>query len=268
MNGDRPSWEDLNAYVDGELSPPDRAEVAAALAARPALARRVAVLTKLKATAGEGTEAAAADDFLPPRGPAWRGRSWSRIAVGLVAALAIAASAVLIPWRAGDGDAWLTAPLAVHDAWVASGEAGLPESGAGAVLVGLANLGSGAEIPDLTAAKLTITGVRFLPATDERSPALHVAYGGTRGCRVTLWITPAPPGLDPMKLTLHQRGPYRVYGWRAGDIAYALISSVHPARFELIARTARKVTLERVQPDDETRTALRRSRQQSPPCPT
>jgi anti-sigma factor RsiW len=268
MTGARPSWEELNAYVDGELSPPDRAGVAAALAARPALAHRVAVLTKLKAAAGEATEAAVADDFLPPRRPAWRGQPWSRIAAGLVVALGIGATVALIPWRAEDGDAWLTAPLAVHDAWVASGEAGLPESGAGAVLVGLANLGSGAQIPDLTAAKLTITGVRFVAATDERPPALHVAYGGTRGCRVTLWITPAPRGLDPMTLTLDQRGPYRVYGWRAGDLAYALISSVHPARFELIARTARTVTLERVQPDAETRTALGRSRQQSPPCPT
>ena len=68
MNGERPSWEELNAYVDGELSPPDRAEVAAALAARPALAHRVAVLSKLKAAAGEATETAAADDLLPPGG--------------------------------------------------------------------------------------------------------------------------------------------------------------------------------------------------------
>ncbi len=266
MNGDRPSWEDLNAYVDGELSPPDRAEVAAALAARPALAQNVAVLTKLKAAAGEETETAARDDLLPPRQPAWRGQPWSRIAAGLVVALGIAAAAALIPWRAEDGDAWLAAPLAAHEAWVASGNAVLSEGGAGALLVGLATLGGGAEIPDLSAAKLVITGARFVPDTDEQSPAVHVAYSGTRGCRVTLWITPPPPGLDAEKLTLYERGPDRVYGWRAGDLAYALISSVHPARFELIAHTARKVTLERVQPDAETKTALRRSRKQSPPC--
>jgi anti-sigma factor RsiW len=266
MSGEQPSWEKLNAYVDGELPPRERAEVAAALAARPELAKSVAVLTKLKVAVGEATEAIAWDDILPPRESAQRGQRRRRLAVRLAVALSIGAMVMLIPWRAEDGDAWLTAPLGAHEAWVASGNAGLSEGGAGALLVGLATLGSGAEIPNLTAAKLTIKGVRFLPATDERSPAVHVAYGGTRGCRVTLWITPAPPGLDAEKLTLHQRGPYRVYGWRAGDLAYALISSVHPARFELIARTARKVTLERVQPDAETKTALRRSRKQSPPC--
>ncbi len=268
MTRAHPSLEDLNAYVDGELPPRDRAEVAAALATRPDLAHRVAVLTKLKAAAGEATDAAVPDNLLPPRRTTWRDRPWRRIAAGLAVAVGIGAMAALVPWTAKDDDAWLAAPIAAHEAWVASGSAGLSDAaGAGAFLVGLATLGSGAEIPDLTAAKLTIAGVRFISAAEDRLPAVHVAYGGTRGCRVTLWMTPSPPGFDGAELSLQQRGAYQLYRWRAGNLAYALISGVDPARFELIARTARKVTLERVQPDAETRTALGRSREQSPPCP-
>ena len=267
MTGKPPGWETLNAYVDGELPPGERAEVAAALAARPDLARSVALLTKLKAAAVETLEPMEWDGIAPRGRSLWRRHRGWRVAAGFAIALCVGAAAVLLhSWRTQDDDAWLAPALAAHDTWVASGSPTLTGGGAGALLAGLANLGSGAELPDLTDAKLTITGARFVRAAGEQRPAMHVAYSGTRGCRVTLWITPASAGIGTA-LALHTEGPYRVYVWRAGDLAYALISSVNKARFEVIAGAAHKVTLERAQPDAETRTALRRSREQSPPCP-
>ena len=50
MNDHRPSDEELNAYIDGELSPDDRARVAQAVAGNPDLADRVAALAQLKST--------------------------------------------------------------------------------------------------------------------------------------------------------------------------------------------------------------------------
>lgn len=268
MSGARVDWERLNAYVDGELDPRSRAEIAAAVAARPDLAAQVAMLTRLKAATDETLEAVAWDDVVPKRASLWRERPWRRMAAAAVLLGAIAIAAAAIDWRGEDNRvAWLMPPIAAHDAWVASGAPGLADGGAGAILVGFAALGADVEIPDLSAGRLTISGVNLVVAERDRPPAVHVAYSGTRGCRVTLWITPAPDGLGSA-LTLYESArPYRVYGWRAGDFAYALVSGVDPARLEVIARTAHKVTLDRVQPDVEMATALRRSRAESPPCP-
>ncbi len=265
MSGERTGWERLNAYVDGELAPHERAEVAGEIAGRPDIASEVAALTRLKAALGDTLEPLAWNDVAPATEAGWRGLPWRRIAAGVVVALGLAAAAATIPWPADERTAWLERPVAAHDAWVASGTRELADGGAGPLLVGFATLGNGAEIPDLSAAKLTVTGVRFRPAEGDLSPAMHVAYAGTRGCRVSLWITFSPPDLDAA-LSLHRLGAYRAYAWRAGDLAYALVSAMDPTRFEVIARTAHKVTLERAQPDTETATALRRSREQSPPC--
>ncbi len=263
-------WERLNAYVDGELDPQAQAGIAADVAARPDLAAQVAVLTRLKAATDETIEPVVAwAEAAPGHASALgRGLPWRRMAAAAALVAALGVAAVSIPWRGGDEHAtWLASPIAAHDAWVASGSRGLADSGAGAALVGFAALGADAQLPDLSAAKLTISGARFLAAEHNDPPAIHVAYSGTRGCRVTLWITPAPAGLGS-ELTLYASSPYGVYGWRAGDLAYALVSSVDPARFEVIARATHKVTIERAQPDAETATALRRSREESPPCPT
>ena len=46
-------WEQLNAYVDGELPPDEAADVAEAIAREPVLAREVAALTALKASVAQ-----------------------------------------------------------------------------------------------------------------------------------------------------------------------------------------------------------------------
>jgi anti-sigma factor RsiW len=258
-------WERLNAYVDGELGVQERAEVAADIAARPDLAQGVAALTKMKAAlATEDIAAQSWSEVAPQRPAVSRSRIAARVAAALI--IAVALGATFAAWRGGERTAgWLDAPLAAHDAWVATGAPELPEGGAGAMLVGLGTLGPDALIPDLSAAKLTNTGARFIPALDGRPPAMQLAYSGTRGCRVTLWITPLRDGVSAA-LRLDWRDPYRVYSWRAGDLAYALLSAMDPARFEVVAEAARKTTIDHARPDVETETALRQSRAESPPC--
>lgn len=267
MSGAHVDWERLNAYVDGELDPQARADVAAAVAARPDLAAQVAILTRLKAAMDDTLEEVAWKDVISKRVSLWPERPWRHVAAAvLLAAIAIAA-ATMFEWHGADNRmAWLAPPIAAHDAWVMSGETGFAGGGAGDMLVGFAALGGKIELPNLSAGKLTISGARFVAAGRDRPPAVHVAYSGTRGCRVTLWITLAPTELGSDLKLYESALPYRVYGWRAGSLAYALVSGVDPARLEVIARIARKVTLERAQPNDEMTTALRRSRAESPPC--
>ena len=257
-------WKRLNAYVDGELEAPERAEAAAGIAARPDLARGVAALTKMKAVLAGDVSAPSWREVAPPRPTVSRYRIAARIAAAILIAVAIGAT--LTVWRGGgERTAWLDAPLAAHAAWVATGAAELSQGGAGAMLVGLSALGPDAAVPDLTEAKLTITGVRFIAARDGRASAMHIAYSGTRGCRVSLWITMPRDG-GARALTLVRLGGYRVYSWRAGELAFALLSGMDPARFAVVAAAAHKATIENARPDAETVLALRRSRAESPPC--
>jgi anti-sigma factor RsiW len=263
MSDTRQKWEQLNAYVDGELAAQERAEFAAGIAARPDLARGVAALTKMKAALTGDISAPSWREVAPQRPAVNRSRIAARIAAAFI--IAVALGATLAVWRGGERPGWLDTPVAAHAAWVATGVAELSEGGAGAMLVGLSALGPDAAIPDLSEAKLTITGVRFIAARDDRPSAMHVAYSGTRGCRVSLWITMPRDGVT-REMTLDRLGGYRVYSWRAGQLAFALLSSMDPARFAVVAAAAHKTTIENARPDAETVMALRRSRAESPPC--
>ena len=258
-------WQRLNAYDDCELSPDERAEVAARLAGRPDLAAQVAALTRVKAALSETTGALDVDRLRETARSSTRRTPWWRIAAGIALLIGMGAAATVLTSRNDDRTVWLEQPLAAHQAWLADGGESFSEGGAGPLLAGLASLGADASVPDLSAARLTITGVRLVDASVTGRPALHVGYAGTRGCRLTLWITPASNSAAD-GLTSHDLGAFRAYSWRAGDLAYALVSGMDPGRFAVIAETARKVTLERVQPAGETATALQRSRETSPPC--
>jgi len=83
---------------------------------------------------------------------------------------------------------------------------------------------------------------------------------------VTLWITaPADPGLGET-LARYDRDPYRIYVWRDGALAFALISAMDRERFAGIAEAVRAVTRNQRQPGPETATALRQDRERTPPC--
>jgi len=261
MSRPPPSWEDLNAYVDGELSDHDRANVAAAVAREPKLAGVVAALSRLKSAAGESVEKSEFAAPLPR--PASR-----RLAIAAcLFALVVAGAALLAFWPSPDSEPSRLAELAAaHDSWSADSVSPPPQGDAGTVLVALSTLGPRAYIPDLAASRLSLGGATFRPASARRPPLLHLLYRGERGCRVSLWITSAPHDLRP-GLREARHGDVLAFTWPLDGLAYTMLSRMNETRFRLIVTTAYRSTLEQSRPDRESEMALRRSREQSPPCP-
>lgn len=267
MSERRPAWDDLNAYVDGELAPAEPARVARAAAEDHAVVAEIATLARLKASLA-GVTAEVPKITLPTR----RRPVGRRLAAAAAVVLLVGyAGARLLPGEptAPVAPEWVVRARAAHSAWTAAEKRGatpaLPR--AGIYLATLTRLGPRAHAPDLSAARLTISRMAYAPPDQAgRGGGIHIGYAGTRGCRVSLWVAPAPPelGLDPVRLA-HADGT--AYRWRSGALAYSLVASgMAEARLALIARAAVKSTRSRVQPGTEMRSSLRRSRDESPPC--
>ena len=273
MTRQQPSWETLNAYVDGELSAGAAAEVARALARDRALADQVASLTQLKA--------ATQDTVRDPDGvaeialPAPEGRRWRPLAVAasLVLVVAIGLAASFGSWRGAQSPPWMVQARALHDAWVPSQEPAPPKVG-GVVLVALGKAGAGgylkAYLPDLTSARLTLTRLETVTLPQGgglgEGVALHAGYRGTRGCKISLLVLPSGAAL-PRELTRRDDAALRAFAWRAGPLGYVLLAEgMDEARLVLIAETVHRTTLENAPFDGETRTALQESRERSVPC--
>jgi len=264
MSTTRPSWQQLNAYVDGELSASDAAAVARALADDKILAEVVATLSRLKATTQEGIEPFA----LAPKRP--RTRPWRRaaIAASVAAVLIVAAVATLAPWMGPtEPPAWLAGAWQVHDTWAQTEMASPPASvDSGVVLATLHRFGPQTYLPDLSDARLTLSHLDIATMADMGGDALHIGYLGNRGCQVSLVLLPGGGGLSA-DLVRYDRGAGRGYAWRNGKRGYLLLAEgMDEARLALLAETLHRATLELRPFDPDTRTALRESRERSVPC--
>ncbi len=264
MSAIRPSWQHLNAYVDGELSASDAAAVARALADDNTLAEAVATLSRLKAATQEGVEPFALAPGQRPK------RRWRRAAVAasVAAVLLVAALASLRPWL---GQASPPAALAgawqVHDTWAQDATTSPPAPvDSGVMLATLHRFGPQTYLPDLRDARLTLSHLEIVRLADTRGEALHIGYLGNRGCQVSLILLPGTADL-PVDLVRHDRGAGRGYVWRSGRRGYLLLAErMDEARLALLAETLHRATQERSPFDPETRTALRESRERSAPC--
>jgi hypothetical protein len=268
MSGWRPVPELLDAYVDGELSAAERARIARAIADDPEVAERIAVLSRLKAALQDsGQDSAQRQGIaLPPARASWPRREAARSA--WAAALALVAflggAAVLQLWQISGGPAVLAQARNLHDTWQRQGSEE-PAIGAGLVLAALTELGPAAILPDLSAAQLTLSHVMVRHAA-AGPDLLHAGYSGTRGCRVSLFLTRSLAGV-PRDLTLFREDIERTYAWRSRGLGYLLLASgMDEARFDLIARSVHRATLELAPLGPETRTALAESRAASTPC--
>lgn len=231
-----PSWQDLNAFADGELSPDEAAAVGQALAGDPGAVQDLAAILRLKRTMrGRRRKAAPA-----------------AAAVMVALAMAVAVAAALV--GGGRDTATATDPAREHAVW-ASRE--LAEPLPGGALTALP------PPPDLSAAGLTLVMVRALAGPDGRM-LLHMGWVGTRGCRVSLFASPGAGGADS------DSGPGAAGGewsWVLDGTAYRLLASgMPPERLEAIAEAAHESLRRRQAPDGDTRALLARSRAASPPC--
>lgn len=259
----RPSWIELNAYVDGELDAGRAASVAKAAAADPEVAAQIAALQRLKAVASRSVE-----QIPPAPPPLVRRRSrWRYGAAACLALLLLGAGLLLTDRTPGPGGgAWVARGWAGHAAWLSGGERPAAEVGPAAVLAALAALGGRAQIPQLDVARLRLDHVAVLPADGAVGELLHLGYLGTRGCRLSLFVFAADAAW-PRALTLPAEGSRLGVGWRVADLGYLLLAQgMDRRRFELIAEKVGEATRRAAPFDDATRSALRRSREASPPC--
>lgn len=256
-----PDWKKLSAYVDGEVSAEDQAAVADAVAVDRELAGHVAALSRLKAAARETLE--------PYDGSALeqlkqspRRRFWVPVAASIAGAVLLAGLALGYLQFRDQPTNWVAAFADTYTSILeAEKRSSASPPSAGAILAGLARLGPDAFVPDLASARL-----RILQTEIDGAGALSVLYGGERGCRLGLWITPAPKGMRS-DLESTRAGPYQAYGWRVGALAYVMLSQIEPERFRVIAETAHRVTTERRAINEAMSAALAESRRKSAPCP-
>jgi anti-sigma factor RsiW len=228
----------LNAFVDGELTPTERAAIAAQIRAQPHIARSHATLARLKACIGESADATLPPNIAIPRK---RPRRVAHLAAIGGSALAVCCLLVL-------------AYLAATESFVGNKSMALVGRDAA---VTLAALPANPVIPQLDVGGLTLEDVRLERAGDVR--LLVVAYRGPHGCLLDLRVSPAgsavPPGAGSSR-----------YAWEVGPLAYELVAHGMPGwRFALIADAAERETREGQAPD-AARRRLREARAVAPPC--
>ena len=223
----------LNALVDGELAPAQRAAVAARLAVDRDLARTYATLARLKATIGEIAGEMPAIS-LPQKKPS----IWPRIgaaAAGIAAILAVVFFVKAeLPFE--------------HDQTASHAE--------GPTAITLASLPAGTTIPRLDTAGLKLVSLAIEPG---KIPLITATYRGPHGCRLDLraWpvgsVAPAISGTDRHR-------------WTAGDLVYELVAQGMPKwRFAIVASAAEQQT--RAGSDlDRIDRRLREANTAPPPC--
>lgn len=223
----------LNALIDGELSPADRAEMAARMAADRDLARTHATLARLKACIAEPgkAEAEASSAELPKRSI----RRLRPVAIGTAVAAAVIVAIVALTGT----DRPDVPPPAQH------------------ALIVLAALPGNTVVPELGLAGLKLTDV----AIDYSGPvrSLRATYLGRQGCRLDLRIRPAEAAVKPLDGT-------SLRSWTVGGIAYDLSAHGMPTwRFSLIAEAAERQTRNGQLPDNVA-AQIKEARVSAPPC--
>lgn len=233
-SGRRPDIERLNAFVDGELAPAERAEVAARIAADRDFARAHATLARLKACIGRSADSVPGLTITVPR---HRPRG---AAIGL--GIAALAACGLMSWYVGVDLPWERKPAALM---------------ARDAVVTLAALPASPVIPNLDLAGLTVEDLKVERMGDIR--VLVVSYRGPHGCQLDLSVRPIGTSLPASAGTSR-------HGWQIGDLDYELVAHGMPGwRFAVIAEAAELETRDGRTPDAVGR-RLREARALAPPC--
>lgn len=260
----RPKWQDLNAYVDGELPADAAAEVARAVAADWKLAERVAALAQLRAAVGQALAVNPSEIpplHLPIRAASSRRRNPGQLFAYAAASLLVVLVGLASLWAISQRDAaqvWLAAAQARHQEWLANEPDPIPiDEGSVAVT---ASHGALERVPDLAFARLRLAHVA-IDASGQK-PGLFVGYVGVNGCRLGLWIAPAAEGLTA-DLTEYRERNLTSFTWRVGSTGYAVLAAdMDERRLAAIARHLEQMTRMAA----ETRIAGRADPAMEAPC--
>ncbi|MEE8365290.1 MAG: hypothetical protein V3R76_05855 [Gammaproteobacteria bacterium] len=255
--------ETLNAYVDGELSAREKAEVANAIATDPELARQAATLSSLKATLASSScgRLEPLDIDFPRRQKSrlpWVAAFAGLIIAGAVLAILILNNASLLPNQG------LELAEQVHRNWLEEElepmDAGLHQASA----LDLDRLQIDAYVPDLSEVNLTFSGVRKI--SSGKSRGMHIGYRGPSGCMVSLVVLNNTVGLS-YELAYFERRGHLLYGWQVKQTGFYLLAyKMDPARLSKVARVVNKLTRERLPLDPDSIIALNEAKSGSKPC--
>lgn len=251
-------WEKLGAYVDGELSPQERAIVAARLARDPDLAARVASLAQLKASIARGDM----ESVSAPAGSQQRHPTASRprrvhVGLGVGAALVVAVLSALqfSPTVPVLELTPLSKAASLHEAWLSDFKT--PNTGA---------LGALAAAPDLSAAKLKLVHVIGADQGARHSGTSFFGYMGPNGCRLGLWIGPksSEGSSTPQAVRL---GELAGYVWQRKRREYAVVArGMDPRRLASFAAIIAQIIDRNHRLDDALSMALSNSSKTGSAC--
>jgi anti-sigma factor RsiW len=235
MSEARISEADLQAYVDGRLAEPRRAEVEAALAADPELTGHVeayrahseALRAAFQPVLEEPIPVRLLDATRPPRR-----RSWAIAAAVLCTLLGgVAGWAITEAYHPAAQPMRAEEPLPLRAAVahaVYSPEVRHPvEVGADqeAHLVAWLSkrLGAPVRAPKLESVGYRLIGGRLLPG--ESGPVAHFMYQCEKGTRVTLYVRTEAPDHGETAFRYADEGNVRVFYWVDRTFGYALSSA-------------------------------------------
>jgi anti-sigma factor RsiW len=228
-------FEKLNALVDGELAPAERAELAARLAVDRELASAHATLAHLKAAVAESAGDCPPIALERPR-PSWLRRYAVPIAACVVLAI-------------GTGFFALRGDMFDRDNELAT-------AAEGPTAITLASLPAGTTVPRLDTAGLKLIGLAFNPGS---VPLFTASYRGPHGCRLDLRAWPVGADAVPAHGTSLRQ-------WVVGGLVYELTAHGMPAwRFAIIADGAEEQTRVGADPDRVDR-RLHEANRGAPPC--
>lgn len=249
LRADMPSpvdWERLNAFADGELAVADQREVAALLSSAPEATQALRGIIGLKEQL-RSLPALDAPPALRPLTPPQRPRR-SLVAAVALAFVVGAALLAIRPIDAPQPDRFLAASLAAHERHADA----VPTEG----VIPISS--------DPIANELARLGLRPAWRSAAAEGVEHAGFTGTRGCRLSLHVTPqlqperAPGGGDP---------PHALARWNAAGKSYLLIATgMPPARFAIMAGFLRDLTTRPGPGIEPLRTALRQDWSAAPSC--
>ena len=188
MNDEKyhPTDIELNAYVDGELDARTRAQIAIAVANDPALARRVAELSNVKADTAEAFEGVLfrlPDDFdidMAAKPRSSNRTHWICVAAAVVAAIGGLGVCVLIQEVPTAKTSWRLAADKLHRNW---------EKKSASTIRGRFDprwIEADVQAPDLSGAELTLTAIDHVKLGPVE--ALRFGYIGDDGCKLSLFV--------------------------------------------------------------------------------
>ena len=257
------AWKALNAYVDGELSPGDAAEVARAVVEDAALAQRVAYLTSLKAAVSELQLCDSPAIDLSASGRRLGRLSWVA-SVAIFSLLGVLLSSLVFVGEQMIPSDQIVYAEAAHGEWQASSLQASDSDQSGRLKVTLDMLELNVHIPDLSKVRLTYDGIKTVAmGTDE---GLHIGYRGPHGCMVSLIAFKNPKDLTS-DIRAFERDDRTVYGWRARNTGFYLLAfRMDPHRLTEIARVVHRLMQTHSVLDSQSVLTLKQAKAASKPC--